>query len=440
MSEFPVSRRRFLQSAAAASLFGPIVGRSMAQTSASDTVNIGCIGVGGKGWSDMHETAKGHNIVALCDIDEQRLAKAAEAFPKAKKYTDWRKLLEQPDIDAVTVSTPDHTHAPAMASAMKLGKHVYGQKPLTHDIYESRRLAEIADQQGVITQMGIQHHATRRLKLAVDAIRQGVIGKVSSVHAWTDRPGTFWKQGLERPAEGDAAPDHVHWDLWLGTAPRRPFVSGLYHPFHWRGWWDFGTGALGDMGCHILDPVVNALQLGPPQTVTAEGPAPHPESGPLWCIVHYTFPGTEQTTDTLQLTWYEAGRQPPRELFGAPEDWPGSKNGVLYIGEKGNLFVGFPEMPELFPRGEFSDHTWPDLEDHNHYTEWTAAITEGKQPSCPFSYSGPLTETVLLGNVAYRSQTTIDWDSENLTARGLPAADRLIRREYREGWSVEGLT
>jgi predicted dehydrogenase len=440
MSDRSVSRRRFLQSAAAATLIGPVVGRSMAQTSASGKVHIGCIGVGGKGWSDMHETASGHTIVAICDIDEQLLAKAAEAFPKAKKYVDWRKLLEQADIDAVTVSTPDHTHAAAMASAMQRGKHVYGQKPLTHDIYEARQLARIADEKGVVTQMGIQHHATKRLKLAVHAIQDGVIGKVSEVHTWTDRPGTFWKQGLERPQQGDAVPAHVHWDLWLGTAPERPFVSGLYHPFHWRGWWDFGTGALGDMGCHILDPVVNALELGPPASVRAEGPPPHPESGPLWCIVHYTFPGTQYTTDTLKLTWYEAGKQPPKELFKAPEDWAGSQNGVLYVGEKGNLFVGFPEMPELFPKGDFADYKWPKLEDNNHYTEWTSAIAEGKSTACPFSYSGPLTETVLLGNVAYRAGATIDWDSENLTARGLPAADRLIRREYRDGWQIEGLS
>lgn len=434
-----VSRRRFLQSAAAASLIGPVVSRSPARAAASGTVNIGCIGVGGKGWSDMQETSVGHNIVAICDIDEQRLAKAADAFPQAKTYTDWRKLLEQADLDAVTVSTPDHTHAPATATAMQLGKHVYTQKPLTHDLYEARRLTEIAAEKSVITQMGIQHHATRRLKLAVDAIQKGVIGKVSAVHAWTDRPGTFWKQGLDRPTQGESAPSHVHWDLWLGTAPERPFVSGLYHPFHWRGWWDFGTGALGDMGCHILDPVVGALELGPPRTVRAEGPPPHPDSGPLWCIVHFTFPGTAHTTDSVNVTWYEAGKQPARELFKAPEDWAGSQNGVLYIGEKGNLFVGFPEMPELFPKGDFSNHQWPDFQDHNHYTEWTSAVAGTGKTSCPFSFSGPLTETVLLGNLAYRTEATIAWDSAALKATGNPAADALIRRAYRDGWGTPGL-
>ena len=255
----------------------------------------------------------------------------------------------------------------------------------------------------------------------------------------TDRPGRFWKQGLERPDRTDPVPANLNWDLWLGTAPERPYVGGLYHPFHWRGWWDFGTGALGDMGCHILDPVINALRLGPPHTVQALGPQPHAESGPLWCLVQWEFPGTPHTTDPVQVNWYEAGIQPSRELFLAPDDWAGSKNGVLFIGAEGNLFVGFPEMPELFPRERFASYAWPDLPDHNHYQEWTAAIAGDGQTSCPFSYSGPLTETVLLGNVAYRTGRALTWDSENLTT-GDAEADKHLRREYRAGWQVEGLS
>lgn len=439
MHRIPYSRRRFLQQVAAASFVAPWIGRPLHAALANEKVNIACIGIGGKGESDLAETSVGHNIVAICDVDEQRLGRAGERFPQATKYTDWRKLLEQSDIDAVTVSTPDHTHAPASMAALQLGKHVFTQKPLTHSVYEARRLTKVAAEQGVVTQMGIQHHATARLKIAVATIQAGTIGKVREVHAWTDRPGNFWRQGLERPKSGETPPEHVHWNQWLGVAPERPFVAGLYHPFHWRGWWDFGTGALGDMGCHILDPVVNALQLGPPKTIHAEGPPPHPESGPLWCIVHYSFPGTEQTTDTLQLTWYEAGKQPPRELFQAPDDWAVPPNAVLFVGEQGNLFVGFPEMPELFPREKFADHQLPQFDDHNHYTEWTSAIVSGGQASCPFSYSGPLTETVLLGNVAYRSGKTIEWDSEKLEATGVPEASAFIRREYRRGWEVAGL-
>jgi hypothetical protein len=323
--------------------------------------------------------------------------------------------------------------------AMQLGKHVFTQKPLTHTVYEARRLAEVAAEKGLVTQMGTQHHATARLKIAVQVVRDGVIGKVSEVHSWTDRPVNFWKQGQPRPAGSSPVPETLDWDQWLGVAPERPYVDGVYHPFHWRGWWDFGTGALGDMGCHLLDPVVNALELGPPTTVSAEGPPPLPESGPEWCIVRYEFPQTPQTTKTLKLTWYEARRQPPRELFKAPDDWKGSDNGVLFIGEKGNLFVGFPEMPELFPKADFAGYKLPEFEDHNHYTEWTSAIVSGGKTSCPFSFSGPLTETVLLGNVAYRTGETIRWDSMRLNAIGCPAAAQYLRREYRAGWEVRGL-
>lgn len=434
-----LNRRRFLSRVAAGVAVGSLSGTRRA-LAANEQVRIACIGVGGKGASDLAETSVGHQIVAICDVDSQRLAQAAMKFPQAKTYTDWRKLLEQPDIDAVTVSTPDHMHAPITMTALNLGKHAFTQKPLTHSIYEARRLTEVAAEKGVVTQMGIQHHATGRLKMAVDTIRRGVIGKVREVHAWTDRPGTFWKQGLMRPAAADQVPGNINWDHWLGVAPERPYVDKLYHPFHWRGWWDFGTGALGDMGCHILDPVVNALELGPPWTVSAEGPPPDAESGPLWCVVHYEFPGTAHTTESLKVTWYEAGKQPPREIFLAPADWKGSLNGVLYVGEKGNLFVGFPEMPELFPQGAFPADAIPKIEDHNHYTEWTDAIAGRGKTSCPFSYSGPLTETVLLGNVAYRSGQAIRWNSEKLEVEGLSAAANLIRRPYRADWEVPGLS
>lgn len=437
MSTLIFTRRHFLQGVTATALFGPLVAK--AQTKA-EPVNIACIGVGGKGWSDMQECSVGNNIVALCDIDAERLGKASEAFPKAKRYSDWRKLLDQKDIDAVTISTPDHTHAPATMSAMLAGKHVYTQKPLTHSVYESRRLREVADEKQLVTQMGIQHHATARLKLAVHAIQDGVIGKVHETHVWTDRPGTFWKQGQSRPDQTSGVPASIDWNQWLGVAPERPYVEGLYHPFHWRGWWDFGTGALGDMGCHLLDPIVNALQLQAPTTISAEGPPPSDDSGPLWCIVHYTFGETPYATANNKVHWYEAGKQPDRAIFQAPADWAGSQNGVLFMGEKGNLFVGFPEMPELFPKEKFEDYKWPEFEDHNHYQQWTMAVAGVGKTSCPFSYSGPLTETVLLGNVAYRSGQTIHWNSEQLKAENHAGADHLIRRQYRKGWEVQGLS
>jgi predicted dehydrogenase len=432
------TRRQFVRSAAAATLV-PFAFPTMRRAMANDKVDIACVGVGGQGESDSNGVSVGHNIVAVCDIDEERVNKAADKFKGAAKFSDWRKLFDNPKFDAVTVTTPDHMHASITLNAIKLKKHTYTQKPLTHSVSEARALAAAAKEYGVITQMGTHHHSSARLKIAVQTIRDGVIGKVSAVHCWTDRPGNFWKQGLDRPASSDPVPKTVAWDLWLGVAPERPYVKGLYHPFAWRGWWDFGTGALGDMGCHIMDPIVNALELGPPSTVKAKGGPLLPESGPTSCQVDYSFPGTKHTTDNVTLTWYEAGAQPARELFQAPEDWKGSQNGVLFIGEQGNLFVGFPEMPELFPVAKFKDHKWPNFEDRSHYEEWTSAIANGGETSCPFSYSGPLTETVLLGNVAFRTGKTIEWDSANLKAKGLPAADEFIRSEYRKGWKIEGL-
>jgi predicted dehydrogenase len=434
------SRRRFLINCAALSFAAPLAAAARgAHGAAASKIHIACVGVGGKGYSDMLETSAGHEIVAICDIDEERLAKAAEKFPSAKRYTDWRKLLEQKDIDAVTISTPDHMHAAVTHAALALKKHVYTQKPLTRTVHEARVLAAAAKDAGVVSQMGIQHHSSARLKQAVAAIQSGVIGPVREVHTWTDRPGTYWKQGLERPARKDEVPAHVHWNEWLGVAAERPYVAGLYHPFHWRGWWEFGTGALGDMGCHILDPVVNALELGPPSTIEAEGPPPQAESGPTWCIVRWEFPGTRHTDKTVKVTWYEAGKQPPRELFQASADWKGSLNGVLFVGANGNLFVGFPENPELLPREKFADHKFSEVAEDNHYTQWTEAILGRGQTSCPFAYSGPLTETVLLGNVAYRLGKRIEWNPAELKVNGLPEADALLKPAYRTGWQIKGL-
>jgi len=437
-------RRQFLATTSAVSLSAWMgwrleEARARVTRSANQQIGIACVGVGGKGWSDMVETSAGHNIVAICDIDQANLARAAQQFPTAQLYRDWRKMLEQTDIDAVTISTPDHMHAPVTMTAISLGKHVFTQKPLTHNVYEARQLAHACQTSGVITQMGTQHHSSARLKNAVQIVADGVIGPVRQVHAWTDRPKGFWKQGLQRPDQGQPEPGGVEWDLWLGVAPHRPYYPGLYHPFHWRGWWDFGTGAGGDMACHLLDPVFTALKLTAPLTVTAEGPEPLPESGPEWCRVHYVFPGTERTTQQVEVFWYEAGLQPDRALFQAPEQWPGSDNGVLFLGEKGNLFVGFPEPPQLFPAGDFADYQMPDHAEDNHYTQWTDAILGQGKTSCPFEYAGPLTEAVLLGNVAYRSGQPVDWDPRLMLARGNQAAESFIRREYRTGWEVNGL-
>ncbi|MEC9092182.1 MAG: Gfo/Idh/MocA family oxidoreductase [Planctomycetota bacterium] len=429
------NRRSFLKNTAVAGigtafLTTDIPGRSR---SALEAVNIACVGCGGKGASDMAETAVNKNIVAICDVDGKRLDAASKKFVKSKKYTDWRKLLDQKDIDAVTVSTPDHMHASVSQAAIDLKKHVYTQKPLTNTVSESRLLTQAAEKNGVITQMGTQHHSAARIKNAVEVVQSGVIGKVGEVHAWTDRPGNFWKQGLRRPVQSDAVPKELDWNLWLGVAPKRPFVQGLYHPFHWRGWWDFGTGALGDMGCHLLDPVFSALNLGPPTTVSAKGPEPDPDSGPLWCEITYTFSATDYAKSNCKLFWYEAGRQPKREIMLAPKDWAGSKNGVLFVGEKGNVFVGFPEPAEIFPRADFANFKMPQNRDDNHYQQWTEAIKGNGKTSCPFSFAGPMTEAVLLGNVAYRSGEFLQWDPRRLET-GSGKADKFVARKYRKDW------
>ena len=300
----------------------------------------------------MQETAAGNRIVAICDVDEERLAKAAEKFPQATKYTDWRKLLEQADLDAVTVSTPDHMHAPITMSALQAGKHTYTQKPLAHSVFEARQLALAAKQYGAVTQMGIQHHSNTFFRTAVRLIQDNVIGSVSDVHVWTDRPVGFWTQDKDR-GPSKPVPATLHWDHWLGVAPERPYADG-YHPFHWRAFWDFGTGALGDMGCHGMDPVVSALQLGPPTSIVPSEPKPNQETGPAWSILTYAFEGTKWTTDSLAMTWYDGAKLPPRELFAIRPDEKILQNGILFIGEKGQLLVDYFNPPKLLPETDFA--------------------------------------------------------------------------------------
>ena len=441
-----VSRRSFFKHTSAG--VAVLVGQpsfSIGVLGANQKLNIASVGVGGKGWSDMLETSKGQNVVAVCDVDDTVLAKAKERFPGATGYSDWRKLLEQKDIDAVTVSTPDHMHAPISMSAMKLGKHVYCQKPLTHDVYESRRLAETAAAEGVVTQMGTQHHSGKFFKTTVKLVRDGVIGKVKKAHVWTDRPSGFWKQGGTRPSGANAIPDSLRWYQWLGTAPDRPYVEGVYHRFHWRGFWDFGTGALGDMGCHGINPVYHALGLGAPTKVssrssaTSRGSKGIDEMAPEWSVVTYRFPGTSYTTGDLDLYWWDGLTHPPIDLLRAPAGFEMTKNGIIFVGEKGNLYVEYDKGPYLWPESRFADYSIEPEPAADHYMQWTNACKGEDVATCPFSYAGPLTEAVLLGNVALRAGKTIKWDSKALKVIGNDAAQQFVRRQYRKGWEVEGL-
>jgi predicted dehydrogenase len=460
------NRRDFLKETTLAGVgFWVAGGITLADSkSANDKLSIACIGVGGKGDSDTQQAGNHGNIVALCDIDDNPLNKMAENFPKAKKYHDFRKMFDEmgKEIDAVTVSTPDHTHAPASIMAMKLGKHVYCQKPLTHDVYEARMMKETAAKHKVATQMGNQGTAHNGLRSAVEIIRSGVIGPVSEVHVWTNRP--IWPQAPEvtgRPMDTPPPPKNVHWDLFLGTAPDRPYAiyppnqkgerKPAYHPFAWRGWWDFGTGALGDMACHTANLPFMALKLGYPLSVSAESGPVNPETFPGWATIEWEFPAREDMP-AVKLTWYEGHKDGKRNL-PPPELLKGEKasdSGSLLVGAKGTLFSpsDYGADHSLLPRKEFEgfkapEETLPRIStrehgdiDDNMKREWVAAIKGGPPAMSNFDYAATLTETVLLGNVAIRAGKKLEWDGANLKVANCPEAAEYIKREYRKGWTL----
>jgi predicted dehydrogenase len=402
--------------------------------SANERLNVGIIGAGGRGAANMGGVAATENIAALCDIDEGHLAKAAEAHPQAVKFVDFRKLLERKDIDAVVISTPDHTHATAASMALRLGKHVYCEKPLTHSVQEARVLTQLARETGLATQMGNQGHSNNATRRTVELIRSGVIGQIQEVHTWTDRP--IWPQGINRPADNPPTPAHVHWDLWLGPAPQRAYHSA-YHPFSWRGWWDFGTGALGDMACHVMDIAYWALELTDPLIIRAEGPEPHADSAPPWSIVSYQFPRSGQRAP-VSVIWYDGKKLPPAHLFHGEKI---ADNGSLFVGEKGKIYVADPygSSFQLLPKAQFEGFVPPApyLPDSpGHYAEWVQACKGGKPAGSNFLYSGPFTEMVLLGNVAYRAGQSVGWNSRRMHATNCPKAAELVQREYRRGWTL----
>jgi predicted dehydrogenase len=431
-----MKRREFLKQTAltGAGLWAAGQAAAAQDRSPNERLNIALIGVGGQGGGNLR-SVQSQNIVALCDIDEGALGKAAQQFPKAATYHDFRKMLERRDIDAVVVSTPDHTHAVAAAWAMQQGRHVYCEKPLTHSVHEARALADLAARKKVATQMGNAGHSSGGQRRLVELVRSGVIGPVREVHTWTDRP--IWPQGIDRPADRPPVPSSVTWDLWLGPAPERPYHPA-YHPFRWRGWWDFGTGALGDMGCHGLDAAFWALELGAPTTVEAAGPPPHAETAPKWMIVWYDFPSRGERPP-VRLTWYDGGKLPPASLFQGVSRI--ADNGSLFIGDKGTIAVAgsYGGDHRLLPAEKFADFVAPQRsipDSPGHHEEWIAACKTGSATGTNFAYAAALTEMVLLGNIAYRVGKKIEWDTAKLEATNCPEAKPLIRREYRQGWSL----
>ncbi len=436
------SRRLFLQQSAALAAAAAFPASSWARTAgANGKLRIASIGCGGKGWSDLIATAASPHvqIAALCDIDESEahLGKAATKFPDAKRYTDWRRLLDDADtFDAVIVSTPDHMHAPISLAAMQLKKHVQCQKPLTHTVYEARQMQLAARKYGVVTQMGNQIQSHSAYRTAVAAVHRGVIGKVREVHSWqAGKPS--WRVADDRPAGSEPVPTTIHWDEWLGVAPERPYIPTIYHAFNWRNWQDFSNGQLGDFGCHILDPVFMALKLTAPTTIRAEAPPMNHEVWPRTETVVYEFPGTEFTAGpAIRVTWHDGVDVfPPREGLGLPETYKLPGAGSVLIGEKGSLVIPHVAMPRLFPEDKFTADDLPVVAERNHYISWADACRGEDQTTSHFDYAGPLTETVLLGTIAARlPSTTLNWNAASMQLTGAAGAQDLLTKKYRAGW------
>lgn len=486
-----ISRQDFLKTsgtmAAGFTILPSSVVSGLGHKAPSDKLNIAGIGVGGMGRANLNNMSS-ENIVALCDVDWKYAAETFKDFPDAQAFEDYRRMFDEmgDEIDAVVVATPDHTHYVAAAEAMKRGKHVFVQKPLTHSVYESRKLTELARKTDVVTQMGNQGNSADGIRKICEWIWNGEIGEVEEVHAWTNRP--IWPQGLERPTETPSTPPTLNWDLFVGPAQWRPYHPA-YTPWNWRAWWDYGTGALGDMGCHIVDPVFKALQLGQPETIEGSSTQINTESAPLAEKVTYQFPRRPKKNKVemppVEFTWYDGGLMPDRP-DGIPEGktMGNSGGGAMFVGSKGTLICSTyalnpyivgrednpPEVSESFRR-------IPDAMSGGHEMDWVRACKEPTdnrtEPSSNFEYAGPLTEVVLMGNLAVRLQDlkrTLQWDGENMeitnidkddeirvvtsdefevvngdpkfetsynTINAQQAAKRYIRRPYRKGWSYE---
>ncbi len=441
---YRTTRRQFLKTTAAAGLSLPLIfARLNLAQSANGKLSHASIGVGGMGWSDINSIANhpAVNIVAICDVDENNLNRAAQKFPNARKYRDWRELLEKEEknIDSVNVTTPDHMHASIAMTAIGKGKHVYCQKPLTHEVYEARQLTLAARRKGVVTQMGIQIHADITYRMAVVLLQGDAIGKIAEWHSWhssSPRP-----QG-GRPEGSDPVPPTLDWDKWIGVAPHRPYKSGIYHPGRWRGWQDFGTGILGDFACHIFDPVFTAIEPGPVLSVSAKAAPLEKENWPKWNVVRYELAGSKYTVEkTIKATWYDGGKRPPLHLAQLPDGYKLPGAGSLIIGTEGAMVLPHWASPQLYPVEKFKNYPRPrDLGRVDHYHQWVDTCLGKGKADANFDYSGPLTEAVLLGSIAVRTQNTnLVWDTRNLRFKNSTDANKLIRRSYRKDWEIRGL-
>ena len=447
-----IDRRHFLHTGAAAAglalLPGPL-SAAPRKVGPNDKLNLAFIGVGGRGGDNLQALSRlaDVNVAALCDVDANSLAKAAQTHVRATTYHDFRLMLEkEKGIDAVVVSTPDHTHAVATIMALKLGKHVYCEKPLTRTIFEAREVARAAREAGVATQMGNQGMAFEGNRLIKEWLVDGAIGPVREAHVWSDRPThkgklpLWWPQGVERPKESPPVPPHLDWDLWLGPAPERPYHPA-YCPFQWRGWWDFGSGGLGDMGIHNLAPVFDALQLGAPESVHASSTPVVPDSLPLASTVHYQFPARGDKPP-VTLHWYDGGLVPARPQEMDDELPLDREDGCILAGDAGKMLVGGwgGERPQLLPLRRDKEYRRPAAtlpRSIGHHEEWILACKTGSRTMSSFDFAGPLTEAVLLGSICIRlGGGRLRWDSVQMKVANKPEASALIHYKYRDGWSL----
>ena len=441
-------RRRFLAAAAGSIAGFHILRRSVMagaeQTPPSERLNIAGIGVGGQGGGVVRQLAElGQNVVALCDVDGKYAAHTFKTYPQAETFKDYRVLLDKRrDVDAVVIGTPDHMHAPVTLAALRAGKHVYVEKPMAHSIEEARLMTRVAKETGLATQVGNAGHAGEGLRLTREWIQAGLIGPVREVHCWSDRPGTFWKQNIERPTDTPPVPPDLDWNLWLGGAPERPYHP-VYCPRSWRGWYDFGTGALGDMAVHNMDPACYALDLDAPVGADAQTSQPlMTESYPAWSIITYHF-AARGNRPALKVIWYDGGKLPPR-----PADLePGRQlpdNGIYYVGDQGTMLGGgWAGTPRLIPESRMKEAQLPPKSiprSIGHHAEWIQACKERKPEGAKagFAYSGPYTESLLVGNLALRLQKPIEWNSAAMQATNAPDAEPLIRKTYRPGFGIHG--
>jgi hypothetical protein len=465
------SRRNFLKSSSLAVGAGIVGAPSFLRgQNLNERINVACIGVGGKGDSDCSSAAAlGGNIVGLCDVDENTLNRKAQKFPQAKKYKDFRKMLEELDksVDAVTVSTPDHCHGVAGIMAMKMGKHIYCQKPLTQTVWEAREMRRLAKEKNLATQMGNQGSGGDGLRRAVEVIQAGVMGQPKELHVWSNRP--IWPQAVDRPVGEDPAPPTVDWDLWLGPAAMRPFKQGVYHPFAWRGWYDFGTGALGDMACHTVNMPFRALKLGYPTVVECElASRVYPETFPLTSRIRFEFPERDGLPP-LKFWWYDgnpdanhsiyrkSGFIKPlrpdadlvKEIVNTRDKLPGS--GCLIVMEKGKIFSpdDYGSQFYVLMKGEEEFKSGNDHEackavpktiprSPGHDQEWFRMMKGGEPAYSNFDIAAYLTEIILLGCIALRvgEGRRMEWDGPNMTSPNIPEAAQFVKRPYRDGWSV----